>query len=111
MRTIICAAIGLFCIAATPLSKITVPDSYDNCDDCSVIVREMAWSLDNEPTLWTTDGFRLCRSGGGCIWIANQAYGIGIGPTERTVELQSHVERNLLWRAAQRWLVRPENYR
>lgn len=116
----ICVGLALVALLLVPacdrLSTLKVPEIYDGCEHCSLIVRQIAWSIDHDPTDWSTDGFLLCRNGGwlwspdACVWIANDAYGIEIGPRSNTVHLQSEEERALLWRATQRWLTNGRNY-
>lgn len=69
----------------------------------------MAWSLDHEGWLWHTDGYRVQRDGGGAMWVANEEYGVSIGPTPESVgtsPLSNEAERAMLYRAYGRWLNR-----
>lgn len=89
------------------LAMIAPPAIYDHCADCSLLARQMAWSIDKQPEKWTTDGYRLSRFDGPSVWVANEAYGIGVGPTPITAgasQLDNKSDRELLWRAYQRWL-------
>lgn len=96
----------LLSVFGTSLADLKVPDTYDGCITCPLIVRQMAWSLDNEPTLWSTDGYIVSRNGGGAMWIANEAYGIEIGTSAgHTSTLDNSESRALLWRAYQRWVI------
>ena len=90
------------------LGAVRPPIKYRDCDDCSLLSRQIAWSLDNQPELWDTDGFHVDRRGGGSMWIANGAYYIGLGSSDSSThpgrpDLTPH-DQGLLWGAYQRWL-------
>lgn len=100
-----------FLFGCTPISGLKVPDTYDGCSGCSLIVRQMAVSLDTEAREWKTDGYHVWR-GDASMWIANEAYGIGIGPSKREeAKLSNAEERALLWRAFQRWVTNQDRWR
>jgi hypothetical protein len=90
----------------TSLGDLYPPPNYGGCKDCSLIVRRMAMSITEEPHLWKTDGFYLTRVDGPSVWIANEDYAIGIGPTKGTttrLDDRSGPEMRLLWKAFKHW--------
>ena len=96
------------------LSEISIPQNYKQCPACSLIVRQIGYSLETSPKEWKTDGFRLTHDSGTCIWVANGAYGIGIGPNEWTSEtnqLNDDAARKYLWGIYQQWIINPERYK
>ena len=99
--------------AATPphstgLGAVRPPIKYRDCDDCSLLSRQIAWSLDNQPELWDTNGFHVDRRGGGSMWAANGAAHIELGSGAASTipdrpDLTPH-DQDLLWGAYPRWL-------
>lgn len=87
------------------------PATYNGCQGESLIVREMAFSLDSDPTGWRTDGFRMIRTAGGAMWVANGAHHVEIGPSEHQMGLlDGENEQACLYAAFQRWLHNTKNY-
>jgi len=58
---LLCVVLLSGCDVENRISDIKVSDIYDECTDCSLIVRQMAWSLDNDPQY---DQARLCKANG-----------------------------------------------
>src|ERR1700743_1678531 len=93
------------------VSSLPVPDTYDGCGDCSLIARQMAWSLDHQPRKWHTDGYWLSRPGASA-WISNGSDGIEIGPGEwQAGALSSADDRSLIYGAYQRWITNEQRFR
>lgn len=104
MYSIYCAIISCF----LPISQLPAPL---DCASCSTIVRQMAWSLENEPAAWTTDGYRVTRFDA-AIWIANCAYDVEIGPDDRhTGKLQNPEEAHLLCNKYYAWITKSERFK
>jgi hypothetical protein len=91
------------------LASIKVPAVYDGAS-CSLIARQIAWSLDNEPDRWSTDGYKVTRDGSGAsVWVANEAYGMSIAPDPQSVNGSSWNDecgKELVYRSYQHWLER-----
>ena len=98
--------------ADVSLMSLKIPDDYQPCRGESDVIRRMAFSLDIEPTVWTMDGFRAIRAGGGAMWVANSSYGLAIGPSlHKTSKIDSKTARECLWEAYSRWNLNPIRYR
>ena len=86
-----------------------VVGSYDGCNDCSQLPKEVAWSLDHHPEQWSRpDQFNIKR-GDVYVWIANlpdqtvissDSFGDGVRFED------SDDDAALVDRAVQRWSVR-----
>lgn len=112
---VIFAIVGAFVYFLTgnssSISSISVPDTYKECPDCSEIVRKMAYSLDTQPTAWSTNGYEIWREGGGAAWIANSDYGISIGPEKsKLAKIDNENDRRALWAAYQRWAINQKRF-
>lgn len=94
------------------LMALKIPVDYAPCPDVPDVIRRMAFSLDTEPTVWSSDGYRAKREGGGAMWIANSDYGIDIGPSELKLRrIDDKESRQCLWAAYQRWVTNPKSFR
>ena|SRR3990167_7244481 len=85
------------------VSSLKVPEVYDGCNDCSLIARQIAWSIDNEPQLWKNKGYNIDREGGSSIWVASGERSLGIGPTWAKTANPPKNDQSLIWRAYVRW--------
>jgi len=94
------------------ISDIKVPDIYDGCNDCSLIVRQMAWSMDNEPATWKTDGYYVSRNDA-TAWVASSDYIVRIGPDKENLGelLHDGSEAHLIYRAYRRFVTRSERFK
>jgi hypothetical protein len=104
--------LGLFIASSTSretpkcsgISSIVVGDTYDNCAKCSELARQIAWSLDHEPYLWRSDGFRLERDGGGILIKEETWTSVRMGRSMYDHEsVISNDDKIMLWRAVNRW--------
>lgn len=99
------------CGGGRPMSSVKIPTSYTACETSSLVVRQMAFSLESEPNAWDTDAYWVWRNGGGAIWIANEAYGIAIGPAIwHTGKVSNPNDANCLYDAYRKWVMRPERF-
>jgi hypothetical protein len=80
--------------------------SYDGCADCSQTAKDLAWSLDNEKSEWSNNGFTICKSWNEpCVWYANGSRQIEAGNNQFGSGYRPNGDdRDLIWRAVQRWL-------
>lgn len=106
-------ALGAGMMSDPRLDPIALLPYAEGCDGCAPIVLQIAWSLQNEPNAWSSDGFYLCRSGNSaCMWIANQAYGLEIGSSRwSTMQLDDDRARVYLYAAFQCWLLDQRRWR
>ena len=85
------------------VTSIKAPEVYDGCDNCSLIARQIAWSIDNEPQLWNNKGYYIKRVDGGHIWVASGKDHLAIGPERWSTAKPPANDQALIWRAYVRW--------